>query len=112
VRDSACRGWYGGSVAVDREPVTGPWEYAEVRLYRRVTQILFSHEQSPDLVERWTQRSPESVDQRRSNASYVQLNRQEEPLGVLAVLGDDGWELVDALSVQISLRYVLKRARR
>jgi hypothetical protein len=99
-------------VAGDPDSVTRHWEYAEVRLYRRVTQILFSHEQSPGLVESWAQRSPESVDLRRSNARYVQLNRQEEPLEVLAALGDDGWELVGALSVQISLRYVLKRERR
>ena len=77
-----------------------------------MTQILFSHEQGPELVERWSQRSPESLDKRRSNPRYIQLNRQEEPLDVLAVLGDDGWELVGSMSVQISLRYVLKRERR
>ncbi len=88
------------------------WEYVEVRLYRRVTQILFSHEQGPELVERWSQRLPESLDKRRSNPRYIQLNRQEEPLDVLAVLGDHGWELVGSMSVQISLRYVLKRERR
>ena len=103
------RGWYGGGVAGARET---RWEYAEVRFYRRVTQILFSHEQGPGNVERWSQRSPESVDLRRSNLRYIQLNRQEEPVDVLAVLGDDGWELVSPMSVQISLRYVFKRARR
>jgi hypothetical protein len=103
------RDWYGGGVAEEHDQ---RWEYAEVRFYRRVTQILFSHDQGPGLVERWSQRSPESVDPRRSNPRYIQLNRQEEPVDILAVLGDDGWELVSPMSVQISLRYVFKRARR
>ena len=39
----------------------------------------------------------------------MQLNRQEDPIDVLALLGEDGWELVGSTSVQITLRYTLKR---
>src|SRR5690242_16028954 len=88
------------------------WEYAELRLYRRVTQIHFSHDQGSSLVEQWSARlPPETLDSRRSTSRYVQLNRQEDPIDVLGFLGDDGWELVGSTSVQVSLRYTLKRRR-
>jgi hypothetical protein len=89
------------------------WEYAELRLYRRVTQIHFSHDQPPSIIEQWSTRIPaESLDSRRSTARYLQLNRQEDPIDVLGFLGDDGWELVNSTSVQVTLRYTLKRRRR
>ena len=95
-----------------RPPTTG-WEYVELRLYRRVTQIHFSHDQGPDLVEQWSSRvPPETLDLRRSTSRYLQLNRQEDPVDVLALLGEDGWELVSSTSVQVTLRYTLKRPRR
>jgi hypothetical protein len=88
------------------------WEYAELRLYRRVTQIHFSHDQGPALLDRWSGRVPaDSLDARRSTPRYLQLNRQEDPMDLLAFLGDDGWELVGTTAVQVTLRYALKRPR-
>ena len=77
-----------------------------------MTQIHFSHDQGSSLVEQWSARVPaETLDSRRSTSRYVQLNRQEDPIDVLAFLGEDGWELVGSTSVQVTLRYTLKRPR-